>query len=449
MIKSIPVLFSKAGGQRGEGSIKNSANVHLDTMKHRYVSNNPDQPGQGQFGAHNVKPGDGVKFNAGSFSGQGRVTAAGEHGAHVADESGREHQVHWHEVHAHEPQGGGQQPAAGQTGTDSSAAAVKQPQPAASDEKAGPTEAAKPSKDPVSPDQFSAAPWAQGHDDPDVTAEKVLESFPPDTMDRMKALDARIKTAGQTIDKYRLSGKDADAHYTPERKKMQYDLIFGQWKDKDGKEHAPILSKEKMEAAKPADGQQPTFVMLGGRGGSGKSWFKKQVYDPKKCIVLDADEIKQRLPEYEGWNAGQVHEESSDLMEWCLRRCMEQGVNVVVDATIKTPKSAIAKAEKFKASGYRFECHYMHLPRVEAAKRAVARFLSPTGRYVPPDVILGNTTNEQSFDQLKEMCDAWSFRDNNVGRGEQPVLISSMGEAMAKALRSVILLLWGKERKGD
>jgi hypothetical protein len=66
----------------------------------------------------------------------------------------------------------------------------------------------------------------------------------------------------------------------------------------------------------------------------------------------------------------------------------------------------------------------MFLPRQEAAKRAVARFLGPTARLVPPEVILGNTGNEKSFDAVKELADAWSFRDNNVGRNQQPKLLS-------------------------
>jgi hypothetical protein len=66
----------------------------------------------------------------------------------------------------------------------------------------------------------------------------------------------------------------------------------------------------------------------------------------------------------------------------------------------------------------------MHLPRQEAARRAVDRFLGPTGRYVPPGVVLKNTENEESFEKIKPLVDAWSFRDNNVPEGTPPTLIS-------------------------
>jgi predicted kinase len=164
--------------------------------------------------------------------------------------------------------------------------------------------------------------------------------------------------------------------------------------------------------------------MLGGRGGSGKSWVKGQVYDPEKAIVLDADEIKGMLPEYEGFNAAQVHEESSDILESIMTGAMSLGLNVVLDATMKTEKSALRKVERFKGSGYRIEAHYMHLPRQDAAKRAVARFMGKTKRYVPVNVVLGNVGNEATFEAVKKHADAWSFRDNNVAKGEEPKLIS-------------------------
>lgn len=47
--------------------------------------------------------------------------------------------------------------------------------------------------------------------------------------------------------------------------------------------------------AKPKKGKQPTFIMIGGRGGSGKTRFGKngyaKVYDKKDFIVLNSDEM--------------------------------------------------------------------------------------------------------------------------------------------------------------
>jgi predicted kinase len=189
--------------------------------------------------------------------------------------------------------------------------------------------------------------------------------------------------------------------------------------------------------------------MLGGRGGSGKSWFKMDpeknpgggLYDPNKFVILDADEIKQEIPEYDGWNANQVHEESSDILEQALEFCLKKGLNVVLDQTMKTASKAIAKMVEFNQNGYRTEAHYMHLPVQEAAKRAIYRFKNSKkgpyqGRYVPVGAVLRNTTNEESFDQVRQYADAWSFRDNNVPQGTQPILISEgkNGRKLQKSL---------------
>jgi hypothetical protein len=48
-----------------------------------------------------------VTFKAGKFMGVGKVVGSGADGCTVADETGREHAVHWHEVTANhsEPDG--------------------------------------------------------------------------------------------------------------------------------------------------------------------------------------------------------------------------------------------------------------------------------------------------------------------------------------------------------
>jgi len=52
-----------------------------------------------KYGTHNVDEGDSIKFTAGSFEGAGKVKSVGQDGATVTDESGRDHNVHWHEMH--------------------------------------------------------------------------------------------------------------------------------------------------------------------------------------------------------------------------------------------------------------------------------------------------------------------------------------------------------------
>jgi predicted ABC-type ATPase len=268
----------------------------------------------------------------------------------------------------------------------------------------------------IEPERFTAAEWRKQFDDENATSESILNNFenPKEIKKVISETEDRLEHLEETITWYRREGKDDKAVYSQDRQDKQIVVM------------SKFISQYKLRRAKPKKGEKPKLVMLGGRGGSGKSWFEGKVYDPKNTIVFDADKVKEQLPEYEGWNATQVHEESSDLIERMIKIARDNKANVVLDATMKTAKSAIEKMKAFKEAGYEIEVHYMHLPRQEAAKRAISRFMgkSKKGRYVPLDVVLGNTTNEETFDMVKDGADRWSFRDNNIPYGEQPILIS-------------------------
>lgn len=185
--------------------------------------------------------------------------------------------------------------------------------------------------------------------------------------------------------------------------------------------------------AKPKENEAPTFIVLGGRGGSGKSKFdmpneKRQsnigVYDREKYIVLDADEIKNYLPEYKGYNAYEVHEESSDILKTALIKARKMGLNVVLDGTMKSFGSTEKKIQAFKDAGYNIEMYYMHLPREKAAERAIGRFMGNNGRYVPLDVLADMKENEANFDKLKHYASKWAFYNNDVpSEKDKPILI--------------------------
>ena len=85
----------------------------------------------------------------------------------------------------------------------------------------------------------------------------------------------------------------------------------------------------------------------------------------------------------------------------------------------------------------------------------MARFLGKTKRYVPVEVVLSNTGNEASFDRVRALADKWSFYDNNVPHGHEPLKISeggrasgesdsSGGQTLKKGMAEPIVLLWRK-----
>lgn len=395
------------------------------------------------YGTHNIEEGDALSFKAGDFSGSGKVKSVGKDGAVVTDESGRDHNVHWHEVSgfkANRGDGGGKEPP-----KDDGTAATEEGEP----EKREPAKSTILGKqDPIPAESFKAADYAKSHDQADVSVDSILDGFPSDTREKIAKAQERLKGIEDTLHEFKKDGA-----WSEERQELHRKIIYDGITMADGKKIPGLLSPERVAAARPVKGEKPTFILLGGRGGSGKSSFEGEVYEPERCIVLDADHIKSMMPEYEGWNAHQVHEESGEIFDTAVSFARIMGLNVVLDKTMKTAQSAIDDVEKFKKAGYRTEAHYMHLPRQESAKRAVKRFLDggEKGRYVPPNVVLGMTTNEASFDAVKGSVDSWSFRDNNVPKGSKPILISQKGDAsmkrkqiMTKAVKKPIIVLWRK-----
>jgi predicted ABC-type ATPase len=338
-----------------------------------------------KFGMHNIEVGDKVTFEMPDGKAMsGKVESAGKDGVMVNGQA-----VYWKDIRGFSPKKGTKKPEYNDRYFNKK-------------------------KEFIEPENFTASQWKKQFDNENSTVESVLSSFsnPDEIKKAITETEDRLERLEETITWHRKEGKDDKAVYDPDRQRRHVMIIM------------KFLSPYKMRMAKPKNGEKPKLIMLGGRGGSGKSWFEGKVYDPKKTIVLDADKVKAELLEYEGWNAQQVHEESSDLIEQMLTMATENGLNVVLDATMKTAKSAVRKVEAAKSKGYEIEAHYMHLPRQEAAKRAVARFMGKTRRYVPVGYVLANTTNEDSFDIIKGMADRWSFRDNNVPQGKEPILIS-------------------------
>lgn len=243
------------------------------------------------------------------------------------------------------------------------------------------------------------------------------------TIRRLEEQNHRMKN-GDTMTR----NTDENGNWTPERDSMHEKII------------SEILSPEKIKACLPKNGEKPKFVMFGGRGGSGKSWFtdkkraaaegREVMFDSDKFLVLDADALKEYIPEYEGWNAGEVHEESSYLNKEIKKRAFALGLNIIIDGTMnynpKKPDKVKNEMLEAKSKGYSLEAHYMFLPVQESAKRAINRFKTKkgdfSGRLVPMDILMGMQDNEKSFDSVKDIVDDWSFRDNQGDSG--PKLIS-------------------------
>lgn len=251
---------------------------------------------------------------------------------------------------------------------------------------------------------------------PTKTPEQIVAQY--GAADAIKKVEAKLKQLVHTDAPVAEGGfKLPDDTYTTQRAALHQKIVDD------------ILTPQAVLRATPVTGA-PTLTILGGRGGSGKSWITtpgKGPVDASKSILVDADHIKSLLPEYKGWNAAQVHEESSHIVNLIHRRASSLGVNVIHDATLKSLDSAEERIANYDSKGYQLEGYYMYLSPDDAASRALSRYAKGgtfTGRYVPPKIILGNTDNEKNFDTLSKRFVRWKVYENS---GKSPRLVEESG----------------------
>ncbi|MCM1062007.1 MAG: zeta toxin family protein [Eubacterium sp.] len=145
-----------------------------------------------------------------------------------------------------------------------------------------------------------------------------------------------------------------------------------------------------------------------------------------KSRIIDSDEAKKLLPEYQnGWGTGVVHKESQIISNTQLNFALDKGENIVyprVGGDCEELKNYITNA---KQQGYKVYLHYNDLNKNKALGRMINRFLE-TGRFINPDLITkyGNSI-ENTYQTLKksEIIDGYSKWSNDVPLGYRPKLI--------------------------
>ncbi len=260
----------------------------------------------------------------------------------------------------------------------------------------------------------------------------------------IERVSAMLEQGGYETAHLHTKNGDGTGGYSPSRRKLHRAII----------DH--YLGDRKF--AKPAPGTPPTFTVLGGRGGSGKSNFDASgerpgefsVYSKKKAVVIDPDAIRELLPEYDPQLAALTHAEAVHVADRIKSAAMKLGLNVVLDITMKTYHGdMIYKAKK---AGYRTEAHFMHRTPEAALKGAVSRWNRetlilnpitkearkfPRSRLVPPAVVEANVNNERNFDRMAKNVDSWTLVTNEADHGFKGRLVAS-GEKVKKEFAKIL-----------
>lgn len=201
-----------------------------------------------------------------------------------------------------------------------------------------------------------------------------------------------------------------DGEYVPERRAI----------------HDRIAAKLLTPGSVAPKGERPVAVFLMGAPGAGKTSAGQPLV--RKIIkstlaVINADDIKESLPEYQGWNAGALHGESTDVLEGTIMRKAVSGRhNMLLDLTGNNSFGLRGIAESLARRGYDVHLVNVSAPTWACVGRAWSRFLA-TKRFVPLSYVAkSDHKSDVAYDLLKGegYVKSWASVENS---GEHPVLV--------------------------
>lgn len=167
-------------------------------------------------------------------------------------------------------------------------------------------------------------------------------------------------------------------------------------------------------------------IVIGAPAAGKSSVLVDPLSEQHKSRVIDSDDAKRLLPEYDdGKGAGNVHRESSMIRDVLKQRAIARGENIVWPTVGDKLDKLLRDIQNFRDNGYSVYLHLNELSASKATGRALGRYLS-TGRFVDPEVVLkvGDkpTQNYNYIRQQEGLIDGYSHYSNDVPRGEKPIL---------------------------
>ncbi|MDN4600760.1 zeta toxin family protein [Paenibacillus sp. F6_3S_P_1C] len=206
----------------------------------------------------------------------------------------------------------------------------------------------------------------------------------------------------------------------------------GEYDDHRIKEHDGIIEKLLCGAE---GNETPNSILLGGGSASGKSRSSRILLrldsidnDEQELTVVDCDSIKLMIPEYsyyeenfkDDW-AFYLHDESSDIADKAIQRCIETRRDFIFDGTMKNIEKYETLIRQLHTERYKVNAMVFDVPIQTAIERNKKRQLLE-GRLVPEDILIQTHVDvSKAFLRLKDLVDTYVLYDNSL---EYPDIIS-------------------------
>jgi len=213
----------------------------------------------------------------------------------------------------------------------------------------------------------------------------------------IKMLTEGVASLPQTKDLY----VNENGNYTDDRLLYHYEII------NDIKRNLNCIQSD-----------SPIAILTGGSPASGKSTFLK-TFAPyllsNEIMKIDADEIRAKLPEYEGWNAATTHLETKDIVNTLLTD-KEIGIpcqfDIIYDGTMNSTKNYLPLIGLLHQLGYKIFIVYMDNVPYDVVKERMLKRYQNSGRFVPVEVIDDFfSKGKQALDELKTKVEGYIVVD--------------------------------------
>jgi hypothetical protein len=244
---------------------------------------------------------------------------------------------------------------------------------------------------------------------------------PADASDLDRFLGQVAKHPDSIELRHRMSGFEAEVQSRGVEDVTKWSSLRHCWDKKFAdyrlKVHKKIMAVLLQKGSRAVDPNRPVAAVLIGPPASGKTTVGLEMAQNRLGVQfspVNPDDVKQLMPEYEGWNSTPLHDESAIVAENDLKEQAQRSrYNVVYDIVGRDTEKVVRAIKRFDGWGYDVFCVFTELPAWQAAGRAWERFqVNPFGRkkkgkptrYVPPDYVasIGDSCHI-TFEAIKDL----------------------------------------------
>lgn len=167
------------------------------------------------------------------------------------------------------------------------------------------------------------------------------------------------------------------------------------------KSHVEEIIRIFVQSAEPVD--EPVSIFMAGSPGAGKTEFSKHLIEKLGNMVrIDADDIRDLLPQYHGGNSYVFHGPASLGVEKIYDYVLEMKLHVLLDGTLQNYDKAESNIERSIRHGRKVEIFYVFQEPLIAWEFTKKRE-AVEGRNIPKEAFISSLfASNQNVRLLKE-----------------------------------------------